>query len=282
MLCTAVHNNEKGRVERAIRYIRGNFYTGRYYTSLDDLNQQARVWCDTTASNRPCPEDKSASVQDTFLKEQPRLIALPDNPYPCEEVETVSVGKTPYVRFDLNDYSVPHVHVQKTLVVRATLDCVTILDGTKVIATHARSYDKAKQVESPEHMKELVARKRAARLQRGQDRLMLTIDCAREFLVTAGSRGYALKSITRQLTSMLDDYGAILLEKAMVEALANTSPHPNSVRMVLEKMRDEQQEKPLATFALSTDRRITGMVVKTHALNQYDALQTTSSTQEKK
>jgi hypothetical protein len=192
------------------------------------------------------------------------------------------VGKTPYVRFDLNDYSVPHTQVQKSLVVRATLDCVSILDGTSVIAMHSRSYDKAKQIECPEHIKELADRKRDARLQRGQDRLTQTIDCAHEFLVAAGSRGYPLKSITRQLTSMLDDYGAILLEKAMVEALAKTSPHPNSVRIVLEKLRDKQHEKPLATFALSTDRRITEMVVKTHALNQYDALQTTQSTQEKK
>ncbi len=280
--CAVYRGNEKGRVERAIRYIRDNFYAGRQYTSLDNLNQQARAWCDTTASNRPCPEDKSASVQETFLQEQPRLIALPDNPYPCEEVETVSVGKTPYVRFDLNDYSVPHVHVQKSLVVRATLDCVTILDGATVIATHARSYDKARQIECPEHIKELAERKRDARLQRGQDRLGQTIDCARDFLIAAASRGYALKSITRELTSMLDDYGASLLEKAMVEALAKTSPHPNSVRIVLEKIRDEQHEKPLATFALSTDKRITEMVVKTHSLNQYDTLQTTQSTPEQK
>jgi hypothetical protein len=33
-----------------------------------------------------------------------------------ERVE-VRVGKTPYVRFDLNDYSVPHTHVQRTLTV---------------------------------------------------------------------------------------------------------------------------------------------------------------------
>ncbi len=280
--CAVYRGNEKGRVERAIRYIRENFYAGRHYTSLDDLNQQARAWCDTTASNRPCPEDKSKTVQATFLEEQPRLIALPDNPYPCEEVETVSVGKTPYVRFDLNDYSVPHAHVQKSLVVRATLDCVNILDGATVIATHARSYDKAKQIECPEHIKELADRKRDARLQRGQDRLTQTIDCAREFLVAAASRGYALKSITKELTSMLDDYGASWLEKAMVEALAKTSPHPNSVRIVLEKLRDEHHEKPLATFALSTDKRITGMVVKTHSLNQYDTLQSKQLIQEKK
>jgi transposase len=278
--CAVYRGNEKGRVERAIRYIRDNFFAGRLFSSLDELNCQARAWCDTTASNRPCPEDRSKCVQETFLEEQSRLIALPDNPYPCEEVETVSVGKTPYIRFDWNDYSVPHTQVNQSLVVRATLEQVSILDGATVIAQHARSYDKAQQIECPEHLRELAERKREARLQRGQDRLTQAIDCAKEFLSAAAAHGYALKSVTHQLTALLDDYGAHLLEKAMDEALSKTSPHPNSVRLVLQKLLDEQHEQPLATFALSTDKRITEMVVKTHPLNQYDALQTIPSTEE--
>ncbi len=88
------------------------------------MNYLSIKWCDTTASNRPCPEDKSKTVHETFRAEQPRLIPLPNNPYPCDEIETVSVGKTPYIRFDLNDYSVPHTHVRKSLVVHATIDSV--------------------------------------------------------------------------------------------------------------------------------------------------------------
>lgn len=280
--CAVYRGNEKGRVERAIRYIRENFFAGRQYSNLADLNQQARAWCDTTASNRPCPEDKSASVQDTFLQEQPYLIALPDNPYPCDEVETVSVGKTPYARFDLNDYSVPHTHVRQSLVVRATLDSVSLLDGTTIIARHVRSYDKARQIECEEHIKTLASHKRTARLQRGQDRLTQTIDCAREFLMAAGARGYALKSIINQLTSLLDDYGASLLDKAMTTALAKNVPHPNSVRIALQTLRDEKEEQPLATFALSKDKRVTEMVVKPHSLNQYDVLNTSTTTEGKK
>ena len=39
-------------------------------------------------------------------EEQPQLMALPDNPFAAEEKLAVSVDKTPFVRFDLNDYSV--------------------------------------------------------------------------------------------------------------------------------------------------------------------------------
>ena len=40
-----------------------------------------------------------ATVREVFLDEQSRLISLPDNPYPCNEVETVTIGKTPYALY---------------------------------------------------------------------------------------------------------------------------------------------------------------------------------------
>jgi transposase len=74
--CAVYRGNEKGRVERSIRYIRDNFFSARQFQDVNDLNQQAIVWCDTVASNRPCPEDKTHTVQKVFLDEQSRLIQL--------------------------------------------------------------------------------------------------------------------------------------------------------------------------------------------------------------
>ena len=66
----------------------------------------------------------------------------------------------------------------------------------------------------------------------------------------------------------------------MVEALAKESPHPNSVRLILQKILDERVAEPLVTFALSKDKRITGMVIKPHSLNKYDVLSSTASSEE--
>lgn len=54
--------NEKGRVERAIRYVRSNFFAGRDWSGLLDLNTQAYTWCEETASQRRCPEDREQTV----------------------------------------------------------------------------------------------------------------------------------------------------------------------------------------------------------------------------
>jgi hypothetical protein len=268
--CAVYRGNEKGRVERIIQYIRHNFFAARHYISLDDLNQQARSWCDTTASNRPCPEDKSKSVQETYIEEQARLMPLPDNPFPCDEVETVKVGKTPYVRFDLNDYSVPHTHVRKSLTVRATLSEVAILDGVNIIGKHARSYDKAQQIECEDHIKTLASQKREAAQHRGQDRLTQMTPCGKDFLKQAALDGYALSSISKQLIDLLDDYGPDDLGEAMTKSLASGSSHPNTVRLHLGRIRASRQEAPRIPLSLSSNKKIKETHVKAHSLSDYD------------
>ena len=139
----------KGRVERLIRFVRGSFFQARRFRDLDDLNDQADEWCNTRAAERPCPEDPQRTVADVFAEERAHLIALPDNPFPCEERVEVSAAKSPYIRFDGNDYSIPHHHVGRSLTVSATLNTVRILDAGVVLATHPRSFDRAQQIEDP-------------------------------------------------------------------------------------------------------------------------------------
>src|ERR1700733_15139908 len=100
--------NEKGRVERALRYVRDSFFAARSFTDIDDLNAQAEIWCNGQAADRRCPDEPARTVREVFLDEAARLLPLPDNPAPLLERVAVKVGKTPYVRFDLNDYSIPH------------------------------------------------------------------------------------------------------------------------------------------------------------------------------
>lgn len=268
--CAVYRGNEKGRVERVIRYVRDNFFAAREWNDIDDLNEQAKIWCETQASQRPCPEDRTRSVEAVFQEEQPRLIALPQAPYPLDEVEAVRVGKTPYVRFDWNDYSVPHTAVHKSLTVQATLDTVTILDGTTVLARHARCYGKAELIECAQHIEALAQKKKEARLHRGQHRLTHAIDCAQDFLNAAAGRGYPLRSTTGQLIRLLDDYGASALSDAMEDAMRRNVPHPNAVRLSLQRNLDEQQQSPATTQPLSLNPRLNELVIKPHQLSDYD------------
>ncbi len=265
--------NEKGRVERAIRFIREGFFAARQWRDLDDLNAQAEAWCQGQAADRPCPEDRSLSVREAFAQEKPKLLTLPDTPFPTDEREAVSVGKTPYVRFDRNDYTIPHTHVRRTLTVVASPSEVRILDGAEVIARHARSYDKDKQVEDEAHIAGLTALKRQARHHRGQDRLAHAAPNSRALLTQAGERGDNLGSITAALLRLLDHYGAAELEAAIGEALAREVPHPNAVRLALERRREQRDQAPPVAVALPDDQRVRDLVVRPHKLDDYDQLQ---------
>jgi transposase len=140
--------NEKGRVERAIRFVRDRFFAARAFKDIDDLNAQATTWCLQEAALRGCPEDRDRTVQAVFEEERPLLLPLPDNPFPTEERVTDAIArKTPYLRFDLNDYSIPHTHVGRPLEILATLERVRIVAGLDTIADHPRCFSRGEQIE---------------------------------------------------------------------------------------------------------------------------------------
>ena len=124
--------NEKGRVERAIRYVRDAFLAGRTITDLATLNVAAAAWCAGPATERRCPEDPDLTVAAAFAAEQRLLLPLPADAFPPHERSVVRIGKTPYARFDRNDYSVPHTQVQRQLTVLADTDRVRLVDGSTV------------------------------------------------------------------------------------------------------------------------------------------------------
>jgi transposase len=216
--------NEKGRVERAIRFVRTSFFAARTYKDLHDLNRQAEDWAWGEAMDRPWPEDSSRTVREAFAQERGKLLELAPNPFPTEERSEVHVGKTPYVRFDLNDYSVPHTFVRRTLVVLADEEVVRILDHSEVVATHRRSFDKHQQIEDPSHLEGLVAEKRQAHKHRGVHCLSHAAPASSGLLEQIAERGGNLGSAVSQLLGLLDAYGPEALEAAISEALRLGAP----------------------------------------------------------
>jgi transposase len=263
--------NEKGRVERAIRYVRDAFFAARPFKDLDDLNAQAEAWCAGPAADRPCPGE-DMTVREAFAREQPLLLDPPGAPYPLAERVQVSVGKTPYVRFDLNDYSVPHTHVRRALTVLAQPHEVRILDGAMVLARHARSYDKGAQVEDPAHIADLVDHKRQAAGHRATDRLVTAVPAAQDLLVQAAAEGRPLGTTVAILMRLLDRYGAAELQAAVLEALAQNAPHHNAVRLALERRREQCGQPPPVAVVLPSHVQAKDTPVRTARLDAYDRL----------
>ena len=264
--------NEKARVERRIRDLRTSFLVGRSIEGLQQLNEQVAAWCHGTVAQRRHPDDDTMTVAEAWEDEKPRLRPLPDDAFPAHDRVEVKVGRTPYVRFDRNDYSVPHDHVRRTLVVLATPETVRVLDGEAEVARHERSFDKKAQIENPKHLEDLAKWKREARAARGIDLLRHAVPSSQPLLEGAAKRGHNLGSSVAALLRLLDTWGAEALESAVGEALVADALHVGAVRQVLERRAQAAGTPPPLPVSLPDDPRVRNVHVRPHDLASYDTV----------
>jgi transposase len=233
--CQVGRGNEKGRVERAIQYIRTSFFAARPFTTLEDFNRQARLWRDEVAHRRPWPGDDSRTVEEVFNEEKARLLPLPLHPFDTDLLVSVQSKKTHYVRFDLNDYSIPLGAVGHPLTLVASETTLRILDGSREIARHARSWDRHAVILDPAHEEQLLAERRKAFGSTPSGRLALAVPESEQLLDAAFQRGEPAGSQTAQLLRLLEDYGAQELRRAIQEALERNTPRASSVAFILRR-----------------------------------------------
>ena len=278
--CQVRAGNQKGRVERAIRYIRESFFAARLFTTLEDFNRQALAWRDREAHGRPWPGGDHRTVAEAFAEEKPRLLPLPAHRFDSDLLVTVQSGKTIYVRFDLNDYSIPPAAVGRPLVLAASESTVRMLDGSQEIARHRRSYDRRQQILDPEHQEELLKEKRRAIGSTRGGRLAQAVPESEALLDAAFARGESAGSQTAQLLNLLDLYGAKEVRAAVCEALDRKTPRASSVAFILNQRRRSNKRRIPSPVDLSRHPELENLSVTPHDLETYDDLAKDDDTDE--
>jgi transposase len=264
--------NEKGRVERRIRDIRESFFAARTFSSLDDLNHQLDRWIEHVVHVRPVPGDDSRTVGRALQEERERLLPLPEHPFVCDLMKPIRSGKTPYVRFDCNDYSIPHTVTRKPLTLVASDSTIRVLDGGVEVARHQRCWDKKRQIEDEKHLAGLAEEKRKARAHRGRNRLFASCPSATAFLDQIALHGGHLGGTTSRLLRLLDQFGADDLDHAIQEAHTRGAFAAQSVAHVLDQRRRARGAPAPLEPVLPDDPRIRDMVLVPHKLETYDRL----------
>lgn len=266
--CQVRAGNQKGRVERAIRYVRDSFWAGRTFTTLAECNRQAWLWRDQIAHQRRWPGGDDLTVAEAFQQEQPRLLPPAQHPFPTDRIEPVTTRKTIYVRFDLNDYSIPPEAVGRTLTLAASDTAVRILDGAVELAHHVRSYDRHRQVLNPAHQNAVLELKRKGRDATPGGRLEQVVPESRALLDQAFAQGESAGSQTAQLIKLLNQYGPSALSEAIREALQRGTPRASSVAFLL---RRQLRPAPQA-LDLSRHPHVQDLQVRPVDLHSYDEL----------
>ncbi len=274
--CHVARGNEKGHVERSIRYLRDSFFAAQGFTTLEALNASVGRWAAEVAGPRPWPDDKARCCAEVFdSEEKPRLLALPHNPLDTSQRTSVRSAKTLWVRFDRNDYSIPPAAAGKELVLVAEGDQVRIFDGLQEIARHPRSYRQAEQITDPAHVAELLKIKGAARGSAAASPLRRAVPEVERFLDAAFPRHRNTPRLTDRLSRLLALYGADLLRTALQEALQRSTPTLASVEFLIEKYRRDQNRQPPLTVDLADRPDLANLHVQPHPLSGYDQLAAT-------
>ena len=236
-LCAVRKPEQKGKVERAIRFLRDRFFAGRTIRDVERGNAELRAFLDTIANARPHPRGSERRVDEVLAEERQRLLALPD-PMPADgHAVALSVDKTAFVYFDSNRYSVPPRAALGTALLFADDTTVQLYNGSEVLAQHPRCWGRKQVIEDPAHRAELLTEKRAARAAKGHDRLRAAapgFDVLVERWVEAGRN---VGSVTAKADKLLDLYGAEAFGAAAREAIARNIHDIGALAVLCEERR---------------------------------------------
>jgi len=132
--CRPYRAKTKGKVERPFSYIRQDFFLGRSFGNLDDLNAQLIDWLDTVANIRVHGTTQRI-VAEAFAAEQPELQRLPQHRFDAVLKLERRVSHDGFVAIGGNYYSVPD-RTRRVVEVQQLPDLIRILDLGAVVAEH--------------------------------------------------------------------------------------------------------------------------------------------------
>jgi len=212
-LCNPYRANEKGRIERALRDLR-DFLRVNTFQDLNDLNRKVSLWriernqrIHRSTQKPPCEA----------LKEE-KLKSLPAIPYRPYRVILASVGKTAFVEFETNRYSVPSSYAESSCEIFAYPDHLEVMVKGNRIALHRRSFNRKEKIEDPIH-RELLLRMTPQFKSQRIYQLMDQMDPAlHQFLHEAEQEGQSSLEIAYEFFKLLKHVSKAMLLSAVREA----------------------------------------------------------------
>src|SRR6185437_14852482 len=129
---------DKPRVERAVQYVRGNFFAGEHFAGLADAQARARVWCRDVAGVRIHGTIQARPAQVFAEYEAAALLPLPAAPYDVPMFTKVKVHRDFHVEVGRALYSAPKEYLGCHLDARADSALVKLFHRGQLVKAHPR------------------------------------------------------------------------------------------------------------------------------------------------
>jgi len=132
---------DKPRVERAVQYVRGNFWAGESFTDLAEAQARVEVWCRERAGMRIHGTTAQRPIEMFIELEKPCLLEV-SGPYDAPVFTRVKVHRDYHVEVAKALYSIPEHLLGQYLAARADSELVKLYStGTgagRLVKTHPR------------------------------------------------------------------------------------------------------------------------------------------------
>jgi len=216
--CNVRKANEKGRVENGVGYIKKNFLAGLELPgSLGALNAGARQWMDSVANVRIHGETRKQPAE-LFALEKRQLRALTPLAPDTGIARTVRVTNRCRVVFDTNRYSVPSLYASQQLTLKIFAERLCVYHEDKLVAKHTRCYDRHQDFEDPDHVKELLERRRKGRDAKVLMSFHALSPHAEQYALALQERRFNPRQHIAKILALAEAYGREKVARALADA----------------------------------------------------------------
>jgi transposase len=215
--CGPRRPQSKGRVENAVAYVKGNFLAGRELAEFAGLAPATTLWLDTVANARTHGETKRVPAE-LLQEEKPRLLALPAVPYEPALTRTVRVSRRCRITVEANRYSVPPAHAGQVLTLQLYSDRLRLFAATRLVAEHARSHERGRDFEQPDHVRDLLDQRKQARRQRLLVRFLALGACAQAYHQGLVERRLNAHHHVEKILALAELHGPDLIVRLIADA----------------------------------------------------------------
>ena len=239
--------NEKGRVENFVGYIKKNFLAGlQIPPGLAAINTAGRQWLDTIANLRLHAETRQPPAERFRTLEKPALHPLPPLPADTSATRTLRVTNRCRIILDTNRYSVPSLYASQLVTLHAFPDRLCLYHAHNLITTHLRSYERHRDFENPDHVKELLAQRHRARDAKWLLTFYALSPRAEAYHHQLSARSLNARVHINKIVALADIYGPDKVALALHDAIACHAYSSQYIENILQqRARPQPQPGPL-------------------------------------
>lgn len=237
--------DDKPRVERQISYVRGSFFAGEEFKSLEEARERAELWCRGVAGMRLHGTTRRRPLEVFESEEKGKLLPAPESRYEIPEHARVTVCPDHHIRVGRALYSLPTAYIGQKVTVWANSQLVKVFFQGEPIKTHPRQPPGGRSTDPKDYPREkaIYATRDAVSLEQLAREAGRHIGLYAERLLEGPLPWSRLRHVYR-LLGLVRRYGAERVERACQRALECDVVEVMRISRMLERALEEKGSPP--------------------------------------